>query len=368
MFILDKESNSIVKIIGKTFHELGYKEREHLQEWIARTPDCLGEELLIIQKEFDGFNDTNERLDLLALDKSGSLVIIENKLDDTGKDVVWQALKYVSYCSTLTKQQITDIFQVFLDKYHKGEKASDKIVEFMDDKPFEEISLNEHDQRMILVAGNFRKEVTSTALWMLNHGISVQCFKAMPFQYESNIFLDIEQIIPVKEAADYIIKMADKAKEEQATKENSNGIKTLRRQFWSELLEMYNMISKQFQNINPTDDHWLSCGSGVSGVPFQFLITISYVAVQLNISKADRDANKKIFDTLYLHKDEIENEFGNQLIWDRLDEKKSCRIYYSLINIDIREIDNWDDIKRFLTSNMVKFEKALKDILIKVSK
>jgi hypothetical protein len=29
----------------------------------------LGEELLIIQKEFDGFEDTNERLDLLALDK-----------------------------------------------------------------------------------------------------------------------------------------------------------------------------------------------------------------------------------------------------------------------------------------------------------
>jgi len=38
---------------------------------------------LIIQKEFDGFNDTRERLDLLALDKEGNIVIIENKLDDT---------------------------------------------------------------------------------------------------------------------------------------------------------------------------------------------------------------------------------------------------------------------------------------------
>ena len=56
-------------------------------------PDALGEELLIIQKEFDGFADTRERLDLLALDKNGQLVIIENKLDDTGRDVVWQAVQ-----------------------------------------------------------------------------------------------------------------------------------------------------------------------------------------------------------------------------------------------------------------------------------
>jgi RecB family endonuclease NucS len=51
---------------------------------------------LIIQKEFDGFNDTKERLDLLALDKQGNLVIIENKLDDSGKDVTWQVIKYAS--------------------------------------------------------------------------------------------------------------------------------------------------------------------------------------------------------------------------------------------------------------------------------
>jgi len=43
---------------------------------------------LVIQKEFDGFNETNERLDLLALDKQGNIVVIENKLDDSGKDVI----------------------------------------------------------------------------------------------------------------------------------------------------------------------------------------------------------------------------------------------------------------------------------------
>jgi hypothetical protein len=39
-----------------------------LQEWVVNNPQILGENLLVIQKEFDGFSDTNERLDLLALD------------------------------------------------------------------------------------------------------------------------------------------------------------------------------------------------------------------------------------------------------------------------------------------------------------
>ena len=36
----------------------------------------------MIQKEFIGFDDTKERLDLLTIDENDSLHIIENKLDD----------------------------------------------------------------------------------------------------------------------------------------------------------------------------------------------------------------------------------------------------------------------------------------------
>ncbi len=80
MYKIDKTLNRIEPLAEKSFSELGFKERQHLQEWLEHTPEALGEELLIIQKEFDGFNDTHERLDLLALDKDGNLVIIENKL------------------------------------------------------------------------------------------------------------------------------------------------------------------------------------------------------------------------------------------------------------------------------------------------
>src|SRR5262249_26019041 len=116
MFKIDKAANSIVPLTLRKFGELGFRERHNLQEWIAKEPSCLGEELLIIQKEFSGFSDTHERLDLLAVDKQGSLVLIENKLDDTGRDVTWQALKYASYCSGLSKEHIRSIYQDYLDK------------------------------------------------------------------------------------------------------------------------------------------------------------------------------------------------------------------------------------------------------------
>jgi hypothetical protein len=74
----------------------------------------------------------------------------------------------VSYCSTLSKQQIKEIYQAYLDKYFPGQNAEENIVEFFNGTPFSEISLNENDQRMILVAGKYRKEVTSTVMWMLN--------------------------------------------------------------------------------------------------------------------------------------------------------------------------------------------------------
>ena len=87
MYRYDKNNNCILEMEEIEFSTVGLKERQNLQEWIEKSPNCLGEDLLIIQKEFDGFKDTKERLDLLALDKKGNLVIIENKLDDSGRNV-----------------------------------------------------------------------------------------------------------------------------------------------------------------------------------------------------------------------------------------------------------------------------------------
>src|SRR5690606_5293137 len=175
MFKINPTANRISPLEVKRFSDLGFTERKHLQEWLENYPQALtqgdGERLLIIQKEFSGFDDTRERLDLLAIDEEGNLVIIENKLDDSGRDVVWQSLKYASYCSGLTKNDIRMIFQDYLDVQQDGGVAENILCEFLQVEDFSEAELNYDDQRIIMIAANFRKEVTSTALWLLEHNI-----------------------------------------------------------------------------------------------------------------------------------------------------------------------------------------------------
>ena len=173
MFQIDRSANRLRKLERTSFSEVGFREREHLQEWLATMPDALceamseGEDgLLIIQKEFDGFDATRERLDLLALDRAGQLVIIENKLDDSGRDVVWQALKYAAYCSSLKKAEIVGIFQQYLDRLGGGDAAG-MICEFLGEDTLDEVVLNDGtNQRIVFIAANFRREVTATVLWL----------------------------------------------------------------------------------------------------------------------------------------------------------------------------------------------------------
>jgi hypothetical protein len=69
-----------------------------------------------------------------------------------------------------------------------------------------------------MVAAEFRKEVTSTVLWLLKHKVFVKCFKATPFQGEngSDIFLTVEQLIPLPEAEELMIGISEKEVEEQS--------------------------------------------------------------------------------------------------------------------------------------------------------
>lgn len=362
MFVINPTTNSIQSLTKKSFVELGFKERSNLQEWIAGNPECLGEKLLIIQKEFSGFNETNERLDLLALDKEGNLVVIENKLDDSGRDVTWQALKYAAYCSTLNKEQIEEIFQAYLNARGTDQIASQVLEDFFDETPYHEISINKSSkQRVILIAANFRKEVTSTVLWLMNFKIRLQCFKVTPFEFNGQYFLTLDQIIPTKDAQDYVISMTNKALEEISTEEEVKTRHKIRLKFWAAFLKEIKGQSNLYQNSNPVKDHWLVAGgTGITYVNYTCTLTKSDAAVQINFGRSSKVENKLLFDSLYKHKSEIESVFGEELIWERMDEKKSSRLSLYKAGLNYFNEEDWSAIISFLIEALNKMEKAVK--------
>jgi hypothetical protein len=367
MFKINPTSNEISRLVPKSFSELRFTERGHLQEWIAKMPESLGEELLIIQKEFAGFDETRERLDLLALDKQGDLVVIENKLDDSGKDVVWQALKYASYCSSLSKSQIAEIYQTYLNHNGDDGNAKERIVEFLGASDFEEVLMNEGvGQRLIFVAANFRREVTSTVMWLLENQIRLQCFKATPYQQEEQLFLTLDQIIPTPEEAEFRVGISEKKKEQRTAEKSQAQSLSLRSRFWANTLEAMEQADvKRYLTQIPSKNHWLSCGSGMSGVIYSLIFSKREVAVELYFNSGDRSINKAIFDQFYEKKEAIHGRFGNQLEWQRLDEKKACRVKFSQA-IDGYNEDNWEMMIEWLVEYFPKLERAFRPEIQKV--
>jgi hypothetical protein len=371
MYKISKSENRVTKLEQRLFKDLKIKERENLQEWIADNPEMLGEELLIIQKEFDGFNDTHERLDLLALDKDGGLVIIENKLDDTGRNVVWQALKYTSYCSTLTSSQIVKRYQEYLDKYGEGdENAKENIVEFLGWEE-EDLLLNRNDQRIIFVSNNYRKEVTSTVLWLLDHDIQIQCFRATPYSMGEEIFLQVEQIIPLPETKEFMIDAKEKEKEQKSKSKTVTETETRLVEFWSKLKE-----ELKNQNIDYADRvaarPSFSYGFFKSTGKFSYCIGKYTLRVELYFRN---DPSKIYIDGMTRYKDEIEEGFEGNIFWERLDSKKASRLKYEMpienfqkIEGSFNEKTNWDEWIIWFRDSMEQFYNRVLPIWEKVQK
>ena len=376
MFKINAIANRIQPLETRRFSELGFSERKHLQEWLANHPQALtqddGDELLIIQKEFDGFDDTRERLDLLAIDKQGNLVIIENKLDDSGRDVVWQALKYASYCANLKKQQVVEIFQRYLDEQARqegkeSESAQSVLLEFLGAEDLQSVQINTlKSQRLILVAAKYRKEVTNTVLWLSQFGIDCRCFKVTLYQTGDELFLNVEQIIPTPEATDFMIGMIAKEDEEKSASNEQRRSHGLRLEFWEQTLEAFCHSScRLYDNISPGRDHWLAAGSGLAGMSFNLIFGKNEIRVEFSMQRSQAEANQLVFDRLLAQKEQIETAFAAELDWLPLPGRKACRIQFAK-PVDGYNKDHWPEMIKWLVEHMTRLDHALHSHLEKI--
>ena len=212
LFRVDPQSRESERIEEVDFRKLGFQERRDIQEWVAANPGILGEDLLIISKEFSGFDRTNERLDLLAVDPYGKLVVIELKRDDTGANVHWQAIKYASYLQQATAEQIA----AMLSDYKKAppEDAWEELVQHLGG---DDLNTLNNDQRIILASHRFAPEVTSAAVWLNSKAQCedlITCITLTPYRDANtdSLYLQATTIIPVPGMEDYVVGIGGNSK------------------------------------------------------------------------------------------------------------------------------------------------------------
>jgi len=140
----------------------------------------------------------------------------------------------------------------------------------------------------------------------------------------------------------------------------------LRLRFWEQLLEKAKQKGVLLHaQRSPGKDSYISAGAGVqSGLSFNYVVWMTEeTAVELYIDTQDKEENKEIFDSLVTKKAEIEKAFGMPLEWDRLDDKRACRIRYTLKLGGLTDESKWQAIQDAMISAMDKLAKAIKPIL-----
>lgn len=230
LFRVNPQDRVTDRIDEVDFGQLGIQERRDIQEWVAANPDILGENLLIVAKEFSGFDRTNERLDLLAVDDDGKLVVVELKRDDTGSDAHWQAIKYASYVARASEEKITEMLASH--ENITSDSARERLIEHLG---ADDLKALNNDQRIILASHRFAPEVTSAALWLNDQAPGenlITCVKLTPHRDADNgsLYVQASTIIPVSGDDEFVITVGDSSQERRSGTGSSLGAK-LRKAF-----------------------------------------------------------------------------------------------------------------------------------------
>ena len=73
--------------------------------------------------------------------------------------------------------------------------------------------------------------------------------------------------------------------------------------------------------------------------------------------------NKDLYDDLYQNKAEIESEFGSELVWDRLDNKKASLVCTYIKGLDFKKQDNYPELMQEIIDTVVKLREVIKKYL-----
>jgi len=168
-------------------------ERYDLQEYIFNSHEAFCEEvgqpqLKIIAKEVRPSKAVDDRIDLLAVDEDGDLVVIELK---RGSDKL-QLLQSIAYAGMAAKLTPDQIFQEAA-----AWSRDDMILDFKQSP-----ELLNRTQRVVLVAEDYDYEVLVTAEWLYAKNVEIDCVRVELAVDGEAEYLTFVQVFPAPQLAE----------------------------------------------------------------------------------------------------------------------------------------------------------------------
>jgi hypothetical protein len=209
MALYEFTKDSMVEIPTTTYASLGLKERDDVQRVLREHIDVISPNTLILAEEFGQWEDSKRRIDLLGLDRDGCLVVIELKRTDDGGHMELQALRYAAMVSTMTFDQAVAAHYKYLEAQGCApDTAESSIREHLDVEDGPVAFSNQ--VRIVLASADFSKEITSAVLWLNAQGLDIMCFRMRPYAFQERVLLDVQQVIPLPEAAAFQVAIREK--------------------------------------------------------------------------------------------------------------------------------------------------------------
>ena len=221
MSIYRIQDERIIRLDETTFQQQGLKERQDLQNLLKHNIGVIAPDTLVVAEEYGQWEDSRRRIDLLGIDKEASLVVIELKRTEDGGHMELQAIRYASMISTLTFDQLVETYDQYLNVNGSGKNdAKADLLEFLEWGEPDEDRFG-REVRIVLASADFSPELTSSVMWLNEYNLDIRCVRMQPYTYEGQMLLDVQEIIPLPEAADYQIRIREKKEKEREVRKGS---------------------------------------------------------------------------------------------------------------------------------------------------
>lgn len=197
-----------------SFADLKIRERQDLQQLLRDDIGVIDRDLLVVAEEYGNWEDARRRVDLLAIDRQARLVVIELKRTDDGGHMELQALRYAAMLSALQVDEVVAAYDSLLARLRPDEPhdARRELADFVEQDE-EALELSEQI-RIVLISRDFGREITSTVLWLnAFEPMDIRCFRLVPYEITGTVLVDVQQVIPLPEAAEYQVRLRRKDQE-----------------------------------------------------------------------------------------------------------------------------------------------------------
>jgi len=198
------DGTKIVEVSKKSLPSQNVTEMT-VEEWIKSNPSFLHEDMVIIAQQHSF--PSGEKADLIGVDEDGALVIIEIKRKDTGGRVDFQFLKYVSYVSGWTYNEVEEIAKKFYsDNENMLEEEFHSLSTLLEESFGEDFSVENLNkfQRIIVVGQNIDVRIGSVLVWLSEQKVGIKAVEFEPYKIENTTYLYTKVVIPLVPYEKYV--------------------------------------------------------------------------------------------------------------------------------------------------------------------